>query len=170
MTCQRCPFTRWTWHQLYCLVLSSSTCPRLFSGTRLILWQQDVLLDSLVPGKYIGTRHSAYVTDITGVTGTVTPVNLHLADVTNDRSVDVMEVSLPARRIPCLTEYYQPFLINERVIVNTMSILGAALEADLRNLLICYGETPDSADSPNSEDFFALIPSFSSLQASHDFP
>lgn len=87
---------------------------------------------------------------------------------THDRFVDVMEVSLPARKIPRLTEYCQPFLINERVTVNAMSKLGAALEADLRNLLIYYGETPDSPDSPKSEDFFALILSFSSsLQVSH---
>ena len=87
---------------------------------------------------------------------------------THDRFVEVMEVSLPARRIPRLTEYCQPFLINERVTVNAVSKLGAALEADLRNLLIYYGETPDSPDSPKSEDFFALILSFSSsLQVSH---
>ena len=70
-----------------------------------------------------------------------------------------------------LTEYCQLFLIKERVTVNAMSKLGAALEADLRNLLIYYGETPDSPDSPKPEDFFALIVSFSSsLQVSHRLP
>jgi diaphanous 1 len=43
-----------------------------------------------------------------------------------------------------------------------MSKLGSALETDLKNLLIYYGETPDSPDSPKPEDFFALILSFSS--------
>jgi hypothetical protein len=43
-----------------------------------------------------------------------------------------------------------------------MSKLGSALETDLKNLLVYYGETPDSPDSPKPEDFFALILSFSS--------
>jgi hypothetical protein len=56
----------------------------------------------------------------------------------------------------------QPFLVKERVTVDAVSKLGAALEADLRNLLVYYGESPDSPDSPKPEDFFALILSFSS--------
>jgi hypothetical protein len=63
-----------------------------------------------------------------------------------DRFVDVME----------------PFLVKERVTVDAVSKLGAALEADLGNLLLYYGESPDSPDSPKPEDFFALILSFSS--------
>jgi len=46
--------------------------------------------------------------------------------------------------------------------VDAVSKLGAALEADLTDLLIYYGESPDSPDSPKPEDFFALILSFSS--------
>jgi diaphanous 1 len=56
----------------------------------------------------------------------------------------------------------QPFLVKERVTVDAVSKLGAALEADLGNLLLYYGESPDSPDSPKPEDFFALILSFSS--------
>ncbi len=58
--------------------------------------------------------------------------------------------------------------MKERVTVDAMSKLGAALETDLRNLLVYYGESPDSPDSPKPEDFFALILSFSSsLQVRH---
>lgn len=46
--------------------------------------------------------------------------------------------------------------------IDAVSKLGSALEADLKNLLVYYGETPDSPDSPKPEDFFALILSFSS--------
>jgi len=56
----------------------------------------------------------------------------------------------------------EPFLVKERVTVDAVSKLGAALEADLRNLLVYYGESPDSPDSPKPEDFFALILSCSS--------
>jgi hypothetical protein len=48
------------------------------------------------------------------------------------------------------------------VTIDAVSKLGSALEADLKNLLEYYGETPDSPDSPKPEDFFALILSFSS--------
>ena len=90
---------------------------------------------------------------------------------TQDRFVEVMEVSSLVRRIPRLTEFCKPFLIKERVTVDAVSKLGAALEAELRNLLIFYGETPDSPDSPKPEDFFALILSFSSsLQVSRRLP
>jgi hypothetical protein len=58
--------------------------------------------------------------------------------------------------------FFKPFLINERITIDAVSKLGAALEADLRNLLVYYGEIPDSPDSPKPEDFFALILSFSS--------
>ncbi|KAI9467190.1 hypothetical protein BJY52DRAFT_1236932 [Lactarius psammicola] len=63
-----------------------------------------------------------------------------------DRFIDVME----------------PFILRERVTIDAVSKLGSALEADLKNLLVYYGETPDSPDSPKPEDFFALILSFSS--------
>jgi hypothetical protein len=90
---------------------------------------------------------------------------------TQDRFVEVMEVSSLVRRISRLTEFSKPFLIKERVTIDAVSKLGAALEAELRNLLIFYGETPDSPDSPRPEDFFALILSFSSsLQVSHRLP
>jgi hypothetical protein len=56
-------------------------------------------------------------------------------------------------------------MLKERVTIDAVSKLGSALEADLKNLLEYYGETPDSPDSPKPEDFFALILSFSlSLQ------
>lgn len=88
-----------------------------------------------------------------------------------DRFVEVMEVSSLVWRIPCLIEFCKPFLIKERVTIDAVSKLGAALEAELRNLLIFYGETPDSPDSPKPEDFFALILSFSSsLQVSRRLP
>lgn len=52
--------------------------------------------------------------------------------------------------------------------IDAVSKLGSALEADLKNLLEYYGETPDSPDSPKPEDFFALILSFSaSLQVTN---
>jgi hypothetical protein len=54
------------------------------------------------------------------------------------------------------------------VTIDAVSKLGSALEADLKNLLEYYGETPDSPDSPKPEDFFALILSFSaSLQVTY---
>ena len=40
--------------------------------------------------------------------------------------------------------------------------MGTAVEADLRSLLIFYGEDPDGPDAPKPEDFFSLILSFSS--------
>jgi hypothetical protein len=90
---------------------------------------------------------------------------------THDRFVDVMEVSSLMRRLPCLIELRKPFLIKERVTIDAVSKLGAALEADLKSLLIYYGETPDSPDSPKPEDFFAMILSFSSsLQVSNWLP
>lgn len=73
-----------------------------------------------------------------------------------------MEVSSLVRTTPYLMEFFKPFLVEERVTIDAMSKLGAALESDLRNLLVYYGETPDSPDSPKPEDFFALILSFSS--------
>lgn len=52
-----------------------------------------------------------------------------------------------------------------------MSKLGSALEEDLKDLLVYYGESPDSPDSPKPEDFFALVLSFSSsLQVRHWLP
>ncbi|KAH9077001.1 hypothetical protein EDB83DRAFT_1666008 [Lactarius deliciosus] len=63
-----------------------------------------------------------------------------------DRFIDVME----------------PFILKERVTIDAVSKLGSALDADLKNLLVYYGETPDSPDSPKPEDFFALILTFSS--------
>ena len=90
---------------------------------------------------------------------------------TQDRFVEVMEVSSLVRKISRLTEFSKPFLIKERVTIDAVSKLGAALEAELRNLLIFYGEIPDSPDSPKPEDFFALILSFSSsLQVSYGLP
>jgi len=56
----------------------------------------------------------------------------------------------------------EPFILKERVTINAVSKLGSVLEADLKNLLEYYGETPDSPDSPKPEDFFAMILSFSS--------
>jgi len=53
-------------------------------------------------------------------------------------------------------------MLTERVTIDAVSKLGSALEADLKNLLEYYGETPDSPDSPKPEDFFALILTFSS--------
>ena len=53
-------------------------------------------------------------------------------------------------------------MLKERVTIDAVSKLGFALEADLKNMLEYYGETPDSPDSPKPEDFFALILSFSS--------
>jgi len=52
--------------------------------------------------------------------------------------------------------------VKEQVTIDAVSKLGSALEVDLKNLLVYYGETPDSPDSPKAEDFFALIMSFSS--------
>jgi diaphanous 1 len=45
--------------------------------------------------------------------------------------------------------------------------MTTTLENDLKSLLSYFGENPDSPEAPKSEDFFAMICSFSSsLQAS----
>lgn len=40
--------------------------------------------------------------------------------------------------------------------------MGNAVEAELKNLLIYYGEDPTSSEAPKPEDFFGLVLSFSS--------
>lgn len=46
--------------------------------------------------------------------------------------------------------------------VDALKNMGSSIEADLRSLLVFYGENPDSAEAPKPEDFFSLILSFSS--------
>jgi len=46
--------------------------------------------------------------------------------------------------------------------VEALKNMGSSIEADLRSLLVFYGENPDAPEAPKPEDFFNLVLSFSS--------
>jgi diaphanous 1 len=56
----------------------------------------------------------------------------------------------------------QPFLNQVSPGVQALKKMTTTLEHDLKNLLVYFGENPDSPEAPKSEDFFAMICSFSS--------
>jgi diaphanous 1 len=66
-----------------------------------------------------------------------------------------------------LMSFTQPFTNQVGSGVEALKKMTTTLEHDLKNLFAYFGENPDSPEALKSEDFFAMICSFSSsLQAS----
>jgi hypothetical protein len=82
----------------------------------------------------------------------------------NDRFVQIMEVMVV--RVSAVTAnsiiFLKPFVTRNTSAVEALKKMGKAVEAELRSLLLYYGESPNSPEALKPEDFFSLIMSFSS--------
>lgn len=87
-----------------------------------------------------------------------------------DHFVKVMQASiLPYSASINLTDtlFIQPFVAEFHPSIEALRKMGEALDADLRTLLMYYGEVAEGPDARRPEDFFGLVLSFSSaLQVS----
>ena len=81
-----------------------------------------------------------------------------------DCFVEVMQVLM--FNTPCIvlsfSSFAQPFVLQVTPTVEALKKMGASVDAEMRSLLVYYGENPDGPDAPKPEDFFALVLAFSS--------
>lgn len=135
----------------------SSECPTLLHYIARVLLRSDPSLITFI--EEMPHVEAAARVSVQTITASVQGLATGLAQLQQEIA-ELQKMRLPPQ--DRFVVVMKPFSQQVSASVDALTKMSSSLEAELRSMLLFFGENPDAPEAPKPEDFFGLILSFSS--------